>query len=65
MFLLILEREEGRERQREKYRCDRETSIGCLPYVPQPQVEPTAYVCALTGDQTYNLLVCGATLLTN
>ena len=32
--LLILEREEGRERERE-------TSISCLLYAPQPGIEPT------------------------
>ena len=29
-----------RERERE-----RETSIGCLPHVPQPRIEPTTFWC--------------------
>ena len=38
-FFLIafLEREEGRE----KHRCEREASIGCLQYVPESGIEPT------------------------
>ena len=32
--LLDLEREEGRKRERETHRCERETLIGCLPYAP-------------------------------
>ena len=32
--LLILEREEVGGGKREKYRCERETSISCLPYAP-------------------------------
>lgn len=26
---------------REEYQCDRETSFSCLPYLPQPGLEPT------------------------
>ena len=51
---LILER--GREKK--KHRCERETSISCLPYAPQPGIKPTTKVCALSGDGTHNLLVC-------
>ena len=31
--LLILERETEREEGSERYLCERETSIGCLPYM--------------------------------
>ena len=31
--------------------------IGCLLYAPHLEIEPEAYVCALTGNQTSNLLV--------
>ena len=41
--LLILEREEGRE----KHRCERETSIGCLPYMPWLGIRPTTFWCTL------------------
>ena len=36
-----------------------EKQIGCLPYVPSPGIEPTTQACALTGNQTCNLLVHG------
>ena len=52
--LLILERGERREKERE-----RETSIGCLSYTSQPRPKPTTQACALTGNQTRDLLVCG------
>ena len=29
-----------REREREKHECERETSIGSLPYAPQLGIEP-------------------------
>ena len=48
-------REGGRER-------NRETLIGCLLLVPWLGTEPATQVCALTGDQTYNLLVYGRML---
>ena len=38
-------RERGREREREKHRCERETSIGCLPFVFQLGIEPTSFLC--------------------
>ena len=41
---------------------ERETSMGCLPYTSQLETEPTTWVCALTRDQTCNLLVCGTML---
>ena len=48
MFPLILEREEGgeREKEREKHLCEGETSIGCLPSASQ------------WGNQTCDLGMC-------
>ena len=42
IYLLILEREEGGQREREKHRCERETLISCLLYASQLGTEPTA-----------------------
>ena len=61
-FSLLLER--GRER--EKHRCEREASIGCLLEVPRqgivppgPGLAPTAYLRVLTGNWTCDLSVVG------
>lgn len=40
--LLALEQEEGRRRERETW-CEGETSIGCLPYVPWSETEPSTF----------------------
>ena len=45
-FSLLLEREKGRDREIEKYRCEKESSIGCL------------LVHTLTGDRTCNWSMC-------
>ena len=37
---MYTERRREEEREGEKHRCERETSIGCLSYVPQLQAEP-------------------------
>ena len=60
--MLISDRE-GREGEREgeKQRCERETSIGCLSHVPWLGTEPATQACALTRNQILNLLVCGKT----
>ena len=43
---LFLERGKGREKEREKHPCVRETLMGCLLYVPQLGIEPQpSYVC--------------------
>ena len=50
-----------RKQERETLMCDR-TPVSCLPYMPWLEIEPTTQVCALTGNQTCNLLVYGMTL---
>ena len=52
VFLLLVEREEGREEEREKNRCKRDAAIGCLPYLPRPEIELTIQVHVLTGNWT-------------
>lgn len=49
MLLLILESEEWKERQRQ-----RDTSVGSLP-----GIESQTCVCALTGNGTDHISVCG------
>ena len=63
LFLIFLTfdfRERGRrgEREGEKHRCERETSIVCLLYVPQTGPELTTQACALTGNRNSDLSVC-------
>ena len=55
------ERERKRERggKRERHWCERETPVSCLPYTPQPGIEPSTQIRALMGDQTHDLLVYG------
>ena len=48
-----------REGERERHECERETCIICLSYTPPPEINPTLYVCALTGNWTHNLSVYG------
>ena len=50
------------ERGRKNHQCERETSIGCLPYTPWLGIEPATQVCALIDNQTHNLLVYGMAL---
>ena len=53
MFIyLFLEREEGREKEREKHWCEREILNNCLSYVPRPGMEPATQPCALTRNWT-------------
>ena len=57
IFSLLLEREEGGERNidvKEKHQF-----FFCLPYMPKPGIEPATLVCASTGNQTRNPLVMG------
>ena len=53
-FYLFIFRE-----KEEIHQCERETSIGCLSPMPQVGTEPTTKACALTGNQTHALLLCG------
>ena len=64
MCLLILERGEGREGGREK-ETDRQTGIDWLPLTGTLTLtgdRTTTSACALTGNQTHDLLVWGARL---
>lgn len=70
LFLLTLTRghvywflERGKEGEREKLQCERETSAGWLLHAPQVGAQPGTWACALAGDQTHNRLVYGITLL--
>ena len=54
---MILEGGERREKESEKHRCERETSIGCIPYAPQG-TDPATQACALSGNRTGELLLC-------
>ena len=48
----------GRGRDREKNRCTRETSVGCLSCAPSQETGPATQACALTGNRTGGLLLC-------
>lgn len=51
-----------RERKERKRNIDmRETSISCLPYSTCPGIKTSTRVCALTGNETNHLSVCGTT----
>ena len=56
-------RERGKvgEREGEKHRCVRVAPIGCLLHVPQAGTKPATQVCALTRNQTSDLLLCRMT----
>ena len=56
MFIDFRERGKQGERGRET-----EPSFGCFPYALLPGMPHTAQTCVLTGNQTRDLLVCGAT----
>ena len=53
----------GREGEREgkKYRCERETLIGCLSCAPKPETWPRTQACALARNRTGDLSLCGMT----
>ena len=57
--ICLLLREKGRkgERMGEKHQCVRDTSIGCLSHAPNWGTWPATQACALTGNQTCDLLV--------
>ena len=48
---LILERGEGRERQKERKTLMQERNNDCLLYLTQPGTKATTQVCALTGNR--------------
>ena len=48
--------------EREKRGNEKKTLIGCLPYAPWLGTKRTTWVCALTTDQTPNILVNGMAL---
>ena len=54
----VVERER-REEEREEKREKGEILICCLPYVPQPGIEPTTQFCALTAWPGPNLQPLG------
>lgn len=45
--------------QMRTHQCETETLIGCLLYIPQPGIEPTTYICALTKNGTHSLWCMG------
>ena len=53
-FYLFIPRERGRERERqgEKHRRVRDTSIGCLQHTLCPETRPTTQACALMGESS-------------
>ena len=42
---VFLERNEGKEKEGEKHRCEREISIGFLPYVPDRGPNTNSSTC--------------------
>ena len=48
-LFIFRERREG-EREGEKHQRERETSIGCLLYVSQPETKSTTQACVLTPE---------------
>lgn len=59
-MLIDFREEVRRETEREKYQCEREISIGCLPCAPQQGIEQASWLCALAGNLPGKLLVYGA-----
>ena len=51
---------EGREKERERNTNvkEKETSAGCLSYMPRPGTKPTPQAYTLTGNPTSDLLLC-------
>ena len=61
---LLIFRKRGREKEREisMWKCERQTSIGCLPYMSQLEIKPATQVCALIENQNHNCLVYRTTI---
>ena len=57
-FVDFRERRREVEREGKNYQCERETLIDCLLHVHQPRTKPATQACALTENQTRDLLVC-------
>ena len=55
-LFIFRERGSGEEREGEKHRCERETSIGCFSHTPD--LGPGRVPSALTRNGTGDLLVC-------
>ena len=62
--IFFIFRARGREgdREGEKRRCVRETLISCPSRAPHPGSECATQACALTGNRTSDLPLCGTTL---
>ena len=54
--LLLLEREEGRDRERNMDVSEKHPLVAFL-YAPRPGIEPATWVCAVTGNCICNLLI--------
>ena len=61
IFIGFRERRREGEREGETLGCERETSIDCLWYASRPGTKPATQACALTGDRTCDLSLCGWT----
>ena len=61
----ILERGRGVERERDTHIDVRQKHHSVASHAPWPGIKPATYVCALTGDQTCNILVQGTMLQPN
>ena len=62
-FFIFLEKDRGREgeREKEKHQCEREALISCLSYTPSSGTEPATQAGALTGNWTRDLSLCRVT----
>ena len=60
MYVCISKEKEG-EGEGEEHWCVRKTLISCLSHTPRWRTEPTTQACALTGNWTSDLVLCGKT----
>ena len=61
-MLLVLEREEGRKKEKGKHWFERDNALHCLPHILQLGVELTSQAYALPRNGTRNLWEYGMTL---